>query len=181
MFQRCFHLDSVCSDFLASQTEKTDIESRFRAALDAPKPTDGKFKHGQQNFFSCIMFFLLHLAMANTIANRRYVEQLEADAKKLKQEKTAAEAIATLADERMKAAYSAKDEVLAEKSRVQEQLAVCQVEKAALEEQLHRTERRLQDENSALQSSVHQAAERTKELQAQLESMKKGSTQNVNE
>ena len=72
--------------------------------------------------------------MANTIANRRYVEQLEADAKKLKQEKTAAEAIATLADERMKAAYSAKDEVLAEKSRVQEQLAVCQVEKAALEE-----------------------------------------------
>ena len=107
--------------------------------------------------------------MANPIANRRYVEQLEADAKKLKQEKTAAEAIATLADERMKAAYSAKDEVLAEKSRVQEQLAVCQVEKAALEEQLHRTERRLQDENSALQSSVHQAAERAKELQAQLE------------
>ena len=73
--------------------------------------------------------------MANTLANRRYVEQLEADMKKLKQEKTAAEAIATLSDERMKSAYIQKDEVLNEKSRVQEQLAVCQVEKAALEEQ----------------------------------------------
>ena len=109
--------------------------------------------------------------MANTLANRRYVEQLEGDMKKLKQEKTAAEAIATLADERMKSAYAAKDEVLAEKSKVQEQLAVAQVEKAALEDQLHRVERRLQDENSALQASVMQGAERAKELQAQLESV----------
>ena len=30
-------------------------------------------------------------SMANTLANRRYVEQLEGDMKKLKQEKTAAE------------------------------------------------------------------------------------------
>ena len=30
--------------------------------------------------------------MSNTVANRRYVEQLEADMKKAKQEKTAAEA-----------------------------------------------------------------------------------------
>ena len=50
--------------------------------------------------------------MSNTVANKRYVEQLEAEAKKLKQEKTAAEAIATLADERMKAAYASKDDVL---------------------------------------------------------------------
>ena len=47
--------------------------------------------------------------MSNTVANKRYVEQLEAEAKKLKQEKTAAEAIATLADERMKAAYASKE------------------------------------------------------------------------
>ena len=71
----------------------------------------------------------------------------------------------------MKSAYAAKDEVLAEKSKVQEQLAVAQVEKAALEDQLHRVERRLQDENSALQASVMQGAERAKELQAQLESV----------
>ena len=48
------------------------------------------------------------------------------------------------------------------------QLAVCQVEKAALEEQLHRTERRLQDENSALQSRQNRLPS-PKELQAQLE------------
>ena len=34
-----------------------------------------------------------HPPMSNTVANRRYVEQLEADMKKLKQEKTAAEAM----------------------------------------------------------------------------------------
>ena len=71
----------------------------------------------------------------------------------------------------MKSAYSAKDEVMTEKSRVQEMLAVCQVEKAALEEQLHRTERRLQDENSSLQTSVQQGHERVKELQSQLEKL----------
>ena len=112
---------------------------------------------------------VVRAAMSNTVANKRYVEQLEAEAKKLKQEKTAAEAIATLADERMKAAYQSKDEVLAEKARVQEMLAVCQVERAAVEEQAQRAERRLQDENSALQSSVLQGAERAKELQAQLD------------
>lgn len=107
--------------------------------------------------------------MSNTVANRRYVEQLEADSKKLKQEKTAAEAIATLSDERMKAAYAAKDEVLAEKAKVQEMLAITQVEKSALEDQSQRTERRLQEENSTLQASVRQGLERAKELQAQLE------------
>lgn len=60
---------------------------------------------------------------------------------------------------------------MTEKSRVQEMLAVCQVEKAALEEQLHRTERRLQDENSSLQTSVQQGHERVKELQSQLEKL----------
>ena len=79
------------------------------------------------------------------------------------------QALAQLADERMKAAYTAKDEVLSEKSRIQEMLAVCQVEKAALQEQLQRTERRLQDENSSLQTTVQQGHERVKELQAQLE------------
>lgn len=71
----------------------------------------------------------------------------------------------------MKSAYIAKDEVMSEKSKVQEQLAVCQVEKAAIEEQMQRTERRLQDENSALQASVVQGHERAKELQAQLEKL----------
>ena len=107
--------------------------------------------------------------MSNTLANKRYVEQLEAEQKKLKQEKTAAEALATLADERMKAAYSAKDDLLNQKSQIQEQLAVCQVEKTALEEQSQRTERRLQDENTQLQASVQKGVDAARDLQAQLD------------
>ena len=87
--------------------------------------------------------------------SKQYVAQLEADIKKHKQDKTAAEAVATLADERMKAAYAAKDEVAAEKASVSERFAVLSVEKGALEEQLQKVERRLQSENAALQTYVH--------------------------
>ena len=115
--------------------------------------------------------------MANTIANRRYVEQLEADAKKLKQEKTAAEAIATLADERMKAAYSAKDEVLAEKSQRAGAARRLPGREGRARRAIapHRTPAAGRELGLAV--GVHQARKRAKELQAQLEkvSSEKGS------
>lgn len=51
----------------AVQPEKEDFEARLRGALDVEKPNDGKMKHGQQHYFSCLLFFVLHMVLAGTI------------------------------------------------------------------------------------------------------------------
>ena len=53
----------------------------------------------------------LPAGMSNTLASKRYIAQLEDDTKKYKQQAAAAEAVAALAEERLKSALASKEEV----------------------------------------------------------------------
>ena len=108
---------------------------------------------------------LAGITSATAKYQKNYIEKIESEIKKLRQEKATAASVATLAEEKMKVAQQDKDNAVAAKARAESVARQATASQTALEDKIHALERRVADETESLQS----ASTTISSLQAQLD------------